>query len=399
MKKKMSVFLAIVIAASMLLACGAKDTDAVERGADNDSIMSENIIESVPESKESKESKEPVEKVIGWQGLYNEWVLGSDIEVGWYPIDDYPDNLLESLADADTLAKVPELKILLPVPKGTQETSGGGIYEFFVPETEACIKLTVALTNTVDKSSSTSGAPLYERVEYGRYYVDVYSHENLAGNNSIWVQDFEAGMTYIINFNGVSQDIEKWNLSKDDSESYAVFFHDNIEFIKEQVESWEGSTEPIVVKEAPAYSDFDSVEGTTDNILDDSTKEMTEDIIDDAEVMENDSTDSSDLLECDIIPCGKYKLDEIRSATVGTYDDNDSGECMLTFSIEDAVNNDYRYFGDYYDIDTTSDTYTATNTSTGQSVTIIFTDDGMDLSGGTGELEEFCGHYTLEVMN
>lgn len=125
-------------------------------------------------------------------------------------------------------------------------------------------------------------------------------------------------------------------------------------------------------------------------------KEQIEEMLNNESTTETAEAGTGSMKECDMIPCGKYNLDGTKWALVGPYDDDDSGDCMITFSREDAANNDY-WYSDYYDIDSTGDTYTATNTYIGGSVTITFTDDGMDISSGVGELEEFCGHYSLEA--
>lgn len=104
------------------------------------------------------------------------------------------------------------------------------------------------------------------------------------------------------------------------------------------------------------------------------------------------TTDSDGALECDIIPCGKYDLDGNKYVMVSTYDDDDSGECMLMFGRYDGADSPF----DYYDLENVANnTYSATNWDK-VSVTVTFSDGGMDLSGGTGELKEFNGHYTLQ---
>lgn len=104
------------------------------------------------------------------------------------------------------------------------------------------------------------------------------------------------------------------------------------------------------------------------------------------------TTDSGGALECDIIPCGKYDLDGNKYVMVSTYDDDDSGECMLMFGRYDGADSP----SDYYDLENVANnTYSATNWDK-VSVTVTFSDGGMDLSGGTGELKEFNGHYTLQ---
>lgn len=108
---------------------------------------------------------------------------------------------------------------------------------------------------------------------------------------------------------------------------------------------------------------------------------------------ESDIGENEGLLECDIIPCGTYDLDGNKYVIVSTYDDDDSGDCMLMFGCYDGTYSG----GDYYDIELVeNDRYSATNSGSGISVTVTFSDGGMDLSGGTGELEGFNGHYTLQ---
>lgn len=107
--------------------------------------------------------------------------------------------------------------------------------------------------------------------------------------------------------------------------------------------------------------------------------------------IEPDIEENDGLLECDIVPCGAYDLDGNRYVIISTYDDDDSGDCMLMFGCYDGTYSG----GDYYDLELVENhTYIAKNSGSGISVTVTFSDGGMDLSGGTGELEGFNGHYT-----
>lgn len=128
-------------------------------------------------------------------------------------------------------------------------------------------------------------------------------------------------------------------------------------------------------------ADLEEVEETNESIIDEES----------ADGAANGASDNDGLLECDIIPCGFYDLDGNKYVMVSTYDDDDSGECMLMFGRYDGADSPF----DYYDLENVAkNTYSATNWDK-VSVTVTFSDGSMDLSGGTGELEEYNGHYTL----
>ena len=145
--------------------------------------------------------------------------------------------------------------------------------------------------------------------------------------------------------------------------------------------------EAIKEPEEPEASDNLKLEEQVDELENDNTPPASEEDND----AEPDIEGNDGLLECDIVPCGTYDLDGNRYVIVSTYDDDDSGDCMLMFGCYDGTYSG----GDYYDLELVENhTYIAKNSGSGVSVTVTFSDGGMDLSGGTGELEGFNGHYT-----
>lgn len=159
------------------------------------------------------------------------------------------------------------------------------------------------------------------------------------------------------------------------------------EDVSTEVQTEAEDTEPDEAVKEPEDSDNLKLEEQVGELENDNTPPSSEEDNDaEPDIEENDG-----LLECDIVPCGAYDLDGNRYVIVSTYDDDDSGDCMLMFGCYDGTYSG----GDYYDLELVENhTYIAKNSGSGVSVTVTFSDGGMDLSGGTGELEGFNGHYT-----
>lgn len=225
MKKKMNILLTAAITAIMLAACGSNETATNEEKTSIEVASTENQkVEEEPTST----FVEPTETLVGWQELYKEWVFDKDIDM--------------SIIDENVITQLPELKLMLPCKKDAEEveTYGNG-YIIVIKGTESEVRVSVGLSDGVQTSTETGLAPWYERTDYGRYYVDIYMHKNLAGYLTFIIQDFEAEISYIITFSGGNIDYKK-NMDADDAESYATLIYDNIEYIKEQVAGWDGSS-------------------------------------------------------------------------------------------------------------------------------------------------------------
>ena len=336
---KKSLTLAILTACMLLLgACGKSEQQATAE-VDNNEVSKETaaIVEDTKSVEPTKETTE-VEK-ISKKDLVDV-VVGGDV----ISVNDFTTPNREF-----HLSMLPEIHILIPAGNVVcTEEEGDQMhlrqYEITVPGTDGgTINCKVNLNGQKD---CYCGPGHEENVEFGRYTLD-YNWRQFA------IYDESTDTAIVIGFNTTNENMTDYIYSIADI---------NIEYIKQQMTEWPQEFIPDVA----------------------------EINIDDAE--ENDASDNDGLLECDIIPCGFYDLDGNKYVMVSTYDDDDSGECMLMFGRYDGADSPF----DYYDLENVeNNTYSATNWDK-VSVTVTFYNDGMDLSGGTGELEEYNGHYTLQ---
>lgn len=347
MKRKMSILLAAVITTSMLSSCGAKDKRAVEVFDDvTDTAeveIQEKTIETNIAEKNEERPKETEDAAVGIIAN-TDVILGSDV----MPVN----NAKLGGGRMVYVSNMPEIHIMIPSSdiRELQSDDNKKRYLISIPGSNLFIKVNTYIDGAIDGLKNATGFS-DEYVEYGRYMVD-YTW------CMICVADVETETAFWIDFELCD---ENGKYAKNRTEEEDQFAHTigpvNIEYIKEQVSSWDQEFVPDV----------------EENVID-------------------DASNNDGLLECDIIPCGFYDLDGNKYVIVSTYDDDDSGECMLMFGRYDGADSPF----DYYDLENVANnTYSATNWDK-VSVTVTFSDGGMDLSGGTGELEEYNGHYTLQ---
>lgn len=332
----------ILIACMLLTACGKSEQQTTAE-IDTNPVTEDTFIEeeTAGEANEIKiETKDdaPTNDSIGTVDV----IVGGDV----ISVNDFTTPNREF-----HLAALPEIHILVPSDNITCTTEEGDSmhfrqYEIEVLNSEHSVFCRVNLNGQKD---CYCGAGHEETVEFGIYTLD-YNWCQLAIYNEA------TDTAIVIGFEAADEH------TSETSDYVAALTDANIEYIKEQVSSWDQNFVPDVA----------------------------ENTIDDADV--SGTSDNDGLLECDIIPCGFYDLDGNKYVMVSTYDDDDSGECMLMFGRYDGADSPF----DYYDLENVANnTYSATNWDK-VSVTVTFSDGGMDLSGGTGELEEYNGHYTLQ---
>lgn len=337
--KKMSVVLIGLMITAVLSACGTKDNKNTDEVATATTEVAEDT-KSVEPTKETTEGYKTEVEEIAKKDLVDV-VIGNVITV----------NDVETPHREFHLADVPTVHILVPSDDIICTTEDGDSmhfkqYKVAVPSSDHTIYCRVNLNGPKD---CYCGAKHEEAIEYGRYMLD-YNWCGFA------IYDAQTDTAIVVGFEAADEHTEET------SDYVAALTDVNIEYVKQQISGWDQEFIP----------------------------DVEENIIDDAEL--SSASDNDSLLECDIIPCGFYDLDGNKYVLVSTYDDDDSGECMLLFGRHDGAESPF----DYYDLENVANnTYSATNWDK-ISVTVTFSDGGMDLSGGTGELEEYNGHYTLQ---
>lgn len=343
--KKMGVVLIGLMIIAVLSACGTKDN----KNTDEVATVTTEVVEDTKSVETTKETtkettegyKTEVEKIEKKDLV--DVVVGGDV----ITVNDITTKYREF-----HLAMLPEIHILVPSDDIVCTVEEGDTmffkqYEIAIPSEDQPVYCRVNLDN--GSSDCHCVVRHEEAVEYGRYIID-YNWCNIA------IIDTQTDTSVIVMF------LSNGGKSKVTSDYIAALTDVNIEYVKQQMAEWDQDFVP----------------------------DVEENIIGDAEV--SGASDNDGLLECDIIPCGFYDLDGNKYVIVSTYDDDDSGECMLMFGRYDGADSPF----DYYDLENVAkNTYSATNWDK-VSVTVTFSDGSMDLSGGTGELEEYNGHYTLQ---
>lgn len=341
MKRKVSITLIFLMITAVLSACGTKDNKNTDEVVVTTTEAVENT-KSVEAANDTTEGHKTEVEKIAEKDLVDVVVGGDVITV----------NDVVTQNREFHLAMLPEIHILVPSDDIVCTTEEGDTmhfkqYEITVPDSNHKVYCRVNLNGPKDCYCAVKHE---EKIEFGRYMLD-YNWCNFA------IYDKTTDTAIVVGFEAVDE-------HTDETSDYVASITDsNIEYIKQQMAEWDQDFVP----------------------------DVKENITDDAEVSSTFNNDG--LLECDIIPCGTYDLDGNKYVIVSTYDDDDSGECMLMFGRYDGADSPF----DYYDLENVADgnTYSATNWDK-VSVTVIFSDGGMDLSGGTGELEEYNGHYTLQ---
>lgn len=346
MNNKKTSVLTILTACMLLAACGKTEQQTTAEIDTNEvAAVTAEVVEDTKSAEPTKETTEGY-KTKAEKIAKNDLV---DVAVG---------NDVITVNDVKTphrefhLADVPTVHILVPSDDIICTTEEGDSmhfrqYRIAVPDSENAIYCRVNLNGPDDCYCAVRHE---EAIEYGRYMLD-YNWCQIA------IYDAQTDTAIVVMFGAADE-------HTDETSDYVASLTDaNIEYIKQQVSAWNQDFIPNVE----------------------------ENVIDDADV--SGASDNDGLLECDIIPCGFYDLDGNKYVMISTYDDDDSGECMLMFGRYDGADSPF----DYYDLENVDggNTYSATNWDK-VSVTVTFSDGGMDLSEGTEELEEYNGHYTLQ---
>lgn len=299
MKKRMSIAL-VALLALVSSACGSEN-NAVN--APISEVASTNEVSPTTEVEtEVKTSvSEPVVETIteGYNDLVD-WVIGEDIAVVERP-------------DMNHMVKnLPPISIKLPA-KDFADTvaydNGDTGYYISVPGTELFVEVGAFITSV--SNDHCVGTYHKEYIECGRYTMDIGNHFEYDDTTTYTaIADNEVGMTINILLELSDANHAFSTLSTEDIAAYRDFVTANVEYIKEQVASWDGSyvaPEPTIAEstEEPASEDTDPLvdEDVTIYSKDDGkiTIEIIDIFTDNAKLVANDYL-NHDRYECDLVP-------------------------------------------------------------------------------------------------
>lgn len=280
MKKKMSILLVTMLA--VLSACGTKDSVV---STQIDAVAGTKEVESSVNTEIPELDSTVV--ASGYNDLVD-WVVGEDLAVIENPTLNY------------MVANMPPVSVKLPAKEAADIVicdTGGTKYYISVPGTEVFVCISACIM-PVGNDHCVYGFHK-EFVEYGRYTIDIGNRFDINFVTTYTaIIDNEAGMSIDIVMELYDVNYTVDTLSDEDIAAYRDFQLANVEYIKQQVSSWDGSyvapeitSDEVVTEDSTLYLNKDS--GTTIQLISLFTEN--------ARIVAEDSI-NNDRYECELIP-------------------------------------------------------------------------------------------------